>query len=96
MVVLSPDGTTHEVIAKVGEGSGELIYPYALFVLGRDSVLVPDNRLSRFTLFVGDSVARIVCLPWAQHFGVAGIGSSGELMMVDRCERGAPLRGAEG
>ena len=84
VVVLSADGTAHEVLARVGEGPGEVINPYAVFVLGRDSVLVPDSRLSRLTLFVGDSVARIVSLPRAAHFGVAAIGSSGELMMVDR------------
>ena len=84
VVVLSPDGSTHEVLARVGEGPGEVIEPYALFVLGRDSVLVPDRRQSRLTLFVGDSVARIARLPRAAHFGLAGIGSSGELMMMDR------------
>ena len=84
VIVLSPDGTTHEVLARAGEGPGEVISPYAVFVLGRDSVLVPDDRQSRLTLFVGDSVARIASLPRAAHFGVAGIGSSGELMMMDR------------
>ena len=75
VVVLSPDGTAHEVLARVEEGPGEVASPYAVFVLGRDSVLVPDSRLSRLTLFVGDSVARMVSLPRAAHFGVAGIGS---------------------
>ncbi len=84
VVVLSPDGTTHEVLARVGEGPGEVISPHAVFVLGQDSVLVPDDRQSRLTLFVGDSVARIVSLPRAQHFGVAGIGSSGELLLCNR------------
>ena len=84
VVVLSPDGTTHEVLARRGEGPGEVISPYSVFVLGQDSVLVPDDRLSRLTLFVGDSVARIVSLPRAQHFGVAGIGSSGGLLLMDR------------
>ena len=84
VVVLSRDGTTHEVLARVGEGPGEVISPYAVFVLGKDSVLVPDARLSRLTLFVGDSVARIVSLPRAQHFGVAGIGSSGKLLLWNR------------
>ena len=42
------------------------------------------TSLRVLTLFVGDSVARIVSLPRAAHFGVAGIGSSGELMMMDR------------
>lgn len=84
MVVLSPDGTTHEVLATAGEGPGEVISPHAVLVLGRDSVLVPDDRLSRLTLFVGDSVARISSLPRAGHFGVAGIGSSGELLLWNR------------
>ena len=84
VVVLSPDGTTHEVLARVGEGPGEVIEPYSAFVLGQDSVLVPDRRLSRLTLFVGDSVARIVSTPRAAHIGVAGIGSSGELLLWNR------------
>ena len=84
MVVLSPDGTTHEVLATAGEGPGEVISPHAVFVLGRDSVLVPDDRLSRLTLFVGDSVARISSLPRAGHFGVAGIGVAGELLLWNR------------
>ena len=84
MVVLSLDGTTHEVLATAGEGPGEVISPHAVFVLGRDSVLVPDDRLSRLTLFVGDSVAHISSLPRAGHFGVAGIGSSGELLLWNR------------
>ena len=84
VVVLSPDGTTHEVLARIGEGPGEVIEPYSAFVLGQDSVLVPDRRLSRLTLFVGDSVARIVSTPRAAHIGVAGIGASGELLLMDR------------
>ena len=84
VVVLSPEGTTHEVLARVGEGPGEVIEPYSAFVLGQDSVLVPDRRLSRLTLFVGDSVARIVSTPRAAHIGVAGIGASGELLLMDR------------
>ncbi len=84
VVVLSPDGTTHEVLAKVGEGPGEVVEPYSLFVVNHDSVLVPDRRQSRLTVFVGDSVARVVSLPRAAHFGVAGIGSSGELLLWNR------------
>ena len=76
VVVLSPDGTTHRVIARRGQGPGDVTYPYSMFVLGQDSVLVPDNRLSRLTLFVGDSVARIASLPRSSSLGVAGIGSS--------------------
>ena len=84
VVVLSADGTTHDVLARRGEGPGEVISAYSLFVLGQDSVLVPDDRLSRLTLFVGDSVARIVSFPRGHQFGVAGIGSSGELLLWNR------------
>ena len=84
LVVLSPDGATHEVLARRGEGPGDVIYPYSMFVLGQDSVLVPDRRQSRITLFVGDSVARIARLPRVGHLGVAGIGSSGQLLLFDR------------
>jgi len=84
VVVLSPDGMTHDVLASRGEGPGEVISAYSLFVLGQDSVLVPDDRLSRLTLFVGDSVARIASLPRGHQFGVAGIGSSGELLLWNR------------
>ena len=84
VVVLSPDGATHQVLARVGEGPGEVVDPYPVFVLGQDSVLVPDRRLSRLTLFVGDSVASIVSLPRAPHLGVAGMGSSGQLLLWNR------------
>lgn len=84
VVVLSPDGTTHRVVARRGHGPGEVTYPYSMFVLGQDSVLVPDNRLVRLTLFVSDSVVRIESLPRSGHLGVAGIGSTGELLLMNR------------
>ena len=89
LVVLSSDGATHKVLARRGEGPGEVIYPYSMFVLGQDSVLVPDRRQSRLTLFVGDSVARIASLPRSTSLGVAGIGSSGTLMMMNRTPYGS-------
>ena len=84
VVVLSADGTTYEVLATRGEGPGEVTFPYTVLVLGQDSVLVPDSRQSRLTLFVGGAVASMVSLPRAAHFGVAGIGSSGELLLWNR------------
>ena len=89
VVALSPDGTAHELLARRGEGPGEVIYPYSMFVLGQDSVLVPDRRLSRLTLFVGDSVAHMASLPRSGHLGVAGIGSSGELLLMNRVPYGS-------
>ena len=86
---MSQDGTSHEVLTRCGEGPGEVIYPYSMFVLGQDSVLVPDRRQSRLTLFVGDSVARIASLPRSSSLRVAGLGSSGELMMMNRTPYGS-------
>ncbi|WP_419940618.1 hypothetical protein [Candidatus Palauibacter sp.] len=57
LVVLSPDGTTHEVLAGRGEGPGEVTYAHAMFALGQDSVLMADPSLGRITLFAGRSVA---------------------------------------
>ena len=39
VVVLSADGATYEVLATRGEGPGEITFPYAVLVLGQDSVL---------------------------------------------------------
>ncbi len=84
VVVLSRDGATHRVVARRGEGPGDVISPYAVFVQGQDSVLVADDRLSRLTLFVGDSVARTMSLPQVPHLGVAAIGPGGKLLLRNR------------
>ncbi|MDE2796630.1 MAG: hypothetical protein OXL34_17580 [Gemmatimonadota bacterium] len=34
LVVLTLDGAAHEVLARRGEGPGDVIYPYSMFVLG--------------------------------------------------------------
>ena len=84
LVVLSPDGATHEVLARRGEGPGEVTYVNAIFALGQDSVLMADARLGRVTLFAGGSVARTVDLLRVSGLGVEGIGSSGELLLATR------------
>ncbi len=83
VVALSADGATHRVIAVRGEGPGEVVDPWAVFVAGRDSVYVHDSRLLRLTLFVGDSVASVASLP-RSVLGVEGFGRSGELMLANR------------
>ena len=82
LVVLNPDGTTHEVLAGRGEGPGEVGFVDALFAPGQDSVLVADRRLGRVTLFAGRSIARAAELHRSIGLRVAGIGSSGELLLV--------------
>ena len=81
LVVLSRDGTSYEVLARRGEGPGEVGFVDALFAPGQDSVLVADRRLGRVTLFAGGSIARATALHRSVGLAVAGIGTSGELLL---------------
>ena len=81
LVVLSPDGTAHQVLARRGEGPGEVGFVDALFAPGQDSILVADRRLGRVTLFVGGSIARATALHRSIGLAVAGIDASGELLL---------------
>ena len=82
VVVLGVDGTTHEVLASEGEGSGDISLVRALFAVGQDSILVADINLRRLTVFSGGGVARTVDLQGAGSLGVQGIGASGQLLMA--------------
>ena len=84
LVVLSAAGTTHEVLAREGEGPGEVGHVSALFALEPDSILATDLYLGRMTLFVGDSVARTTNLRLPSYVGVEGVGSRGELLLATR------------
>ncbi len=84
VVALSPDGGAHRVIAAQGEGPGEVVDPWAVFVRGQDSVYVHDSRQLRLTLFVADSVANVASLPRSGVLGVEGFAASGETMLANR------------
>ena len=81
LVVLSQDGTTHELLAGPGEGPGDVSYVGAVFTLGQDRVLAAD-RGGRVTVFADGSVARTVDIRRTNGLGVLGIGSSGQLLMA--------------
>ena len=82
LIVLSQDGTTHEVLASEGVGPGDVSLVAALFAVGQDSVLVADINLSRLTVFSGGAVARTVDTRRTRGLGVEGIGASGQLLMA--------------
>ena len=82
LVVLSPDGASHEVLAGPGEGPGEVGYVGAVYALGQDTVLAADRNLGRVTVFAGGSVERTADIRSAYGLGVLGIGSSGQLLMA--------------
>ena len=82
LVVLSPDGTTHEVLAGPGEGPGDVSYVGAVFALGQDMVLAADRDLYRVTVFAGGAVERTVDIRHTRGLGVQGIASSGQLLLA--------------
>lgn len=81
LIVLSPDGRTHEVLASGGE-ERRPYYFSDVFALGRDSVLVTHHTLSRVTIFAGGSVVRTVDTRSADGLALQGIGASGELLLA--------------
>ena len=82
LVVLSPDGISHEVLARHGEGPGDVGYVGAVFSLGQERVLAADRDLGRVTVFAGGSVEHTVDIRSARGLGVLGIDSSGQLLMA--------------
>ncbi len=80
MVLLTPDGAGHSVLAVAGQGPGEVGYVIGMYTLGRDSLVVLDRRNSRFNLFVNGSLARTESLAdlqrntslWPEGFDAAG------------------------
>ena len=82
LIVLSPDGTSHEVIAGPGEGPGDVDYVGATFALGQDRFLAVDQFQYRLTIFDGGSVEQTVDIRHANGLSVAGIGSSGHMLMT--------------
>ena len=82
LIVLSQDGTTHEVLASEGDGPGDVSLVASLFAVGRDSVLVADINLGRLTEFSGGAFARMVDIRRTRGLGVKGIGAPGELLMA--------------
>ena len=58
--MLSPDGSSHEVLAGSGEGPGDVSYVGAVFALGQDRFLAVDIFRDRLTIFAGGSVERTV------------------------------------
>ena len=85
IVVLSPDGTGHELLARSGEDPGEIGYVLSMFAVGMDSLLVEDAGNARFTLFGSGAVVRSVSLEenrqFSRSFSSHGIDAFGHLLM---------------
>jgi len=57
IVVLSPDGATHELLAGSGEGPGEVGLVTGLYTLRPDSLVILDRNNSRLSVFVNGRLA---------------------------------------
>ncbi len=78
--MVSPDGSSHEVLAGPGDGPGDVSYVGATFALGQDRFLAVDAFLDRLTFFADDAVERTVDIRHADGLLVLGIGTPGTLL----------------
>ena len=84
VVVLSPDGSRHDILARPGQGPGEIDRVTDMFVLGRDSLLMLDRNQSRFLLFANGSLAHtasIVDLRRTSSLWPKGIDTAGRFLV---------------
>ena len=82
LVVLSPDGSSHEVLAGPEERPGDVGYVGATFALGQDRLLAADQFLDRVTIFADGAVERTVDIRHTGDLRVLGIAVSGQLLMT--------------
>ena len=90
VVLLAPDGSSSEILARRGEGPGEVGLVASMFVLSGDSVLLEDMAHARFTVLAGGSLARTVAprdRKFTQDFRTIGIDPSGQLLMTSSSYR---------
>ena len=83
IVTLGRDGTQHSVVARSGQGPGDVVFVSAMFALGEDSLLVEDIANGRFTFFVNGAVTRTVDTqgPVSDGLIAHGIDATGRILM---------------
>lgn len=83
VVLLGPDGAFGSVLASSGEGPGEVGFVRAMFAQGPDSLFLNDHGNSRFSLFVGGSLARTTRVPptVTRAFNARGIDAEGRPLL---------------
>ena len=84
VIVLSSGGSRHDILARPGQGPGEIDYVTDMFVPGPDSLLILDGNQVRFTLFVNGAPARTASirdLSQATSLWPDGIDSGGRFLV---------------
>lgn len=82
IVMLSRDGTRHEVIASAGQGPGEIGGFVALYGAGPGTLLVDDRLNRRLTLFADGVLVRSVPVPHAAvPLHPDGLDAAGNVLM---------------
>lgn len=62
IVWIAADGESHVVLARSGQGPGEVRAPLSVHALGSDSLLVEDDGNAKFILFEGTEVSDVFSL----------------------------------
>ena len=96
IIILGPDGAFRSVLARAGEGPGELSQfgGITLTAGGADTLLVEDDWNVRLTLFAGGAVARTARPPPGDAvagLSARGIGDGGRILMASVVSSRAPL-----
>ncbi|MDE2872148.1 MAG: hypothetical protein OXU69_07775 [Gemmatimonadota bacterium] len=81
VVLLGPDGALAGILARRGEGPGEVISARPL-VLSQDSILIHDPGNLRFTLFVDGAYDRTYSARRADNLTMLGADGAGGLLMA--------------
>lgn len=63
IVLVSYNGTRHKLLARAGEGPGEIRWAVNLYAGRFDTLLVEDPGHRRLTLFAGSTVVRMASIP---------------------------------
>lgn len=91
VVAIASDGSLRSVLARNGEGPGEVGWVRSLIALGGDSVLVEDDRNHRFSIFVGDrflgSTSTYGLMEHSSDLEAHGVDRSGSLLMSSQGHR---------
>lgn len=96
IILLGPDGAFRSILARAGEGPGEIseFGSITLTAGGADTLLVADHWHVRLTLFAGGAVARTARTPpgdAAAGLSTRGFGDGGRILMASVVSSSAPL-----
>ena len=91
IVMLSQDGTHHDIIARAGEGPGEVGWSARLYAGSSSTLLVDDRGNRRLTLFADGSLVQTVSAPSpgeGADLRARGLDAAGQVLMSSGASSG--------